>query len=217
MGVPVIGYSQFVFLRLVSIVKRDREHVMDDWIEQTYSDNHKILYRYAEVLVSYHCRAMYSCIDDLVQETFFILYKKRHKLYSHENITGWLIVALRYNFNNRWRKMKRRNEILMEPNMAEQFSGDKKPVEDAIFRNDDEALSIIRVAIKDEDKYQAFIDFHVKHVPIQDLADKYGKSYDAMKMQLYRSRKFCKILLEESGKFTVFFLLLRVTFFDFMT
>lgn len=198
-------------------MKHEREHDIQEWFNQVYADNHKILYRYAEVLIAYYCSAMYSSIDDLVQETFFILYKKRERLHNHENITGWLIVALRYNFNNRWRKLKRRNEILMEPATAEQFSRERNPVEDAIFRNDSEILSIIRAAINDDDKYQAFIDFHINHIPIETLANRYGKTNDAMKMQLYRSRKLCKIILEESGKISMLFFLLRVTFFDFMT
>ena len=198
-------------------MNREREQAVQEWVEQTYADNHRILYRYAEVLITHYCRAMHSCIDDLVQETFFDLYRKRHRLYTHKNIVGWLIVALRYNFCNRYRKIKRRNEVLVEPNRAEQFSNGENLVEEAIFRNDAEIMEIIRTAINDDEKYQAFIDFHMNHVSIQELAERYGKSYDAMKMQLSRSRKLCKIMLENSGKLSVLFFFMRVTFFDFMT
>ena len=198
-------------------MSHEREQTVQQWIEAVYRDNHKILYRYAEVLVARYCRAMASSIDDLVQETFFILYKKRLKLYDHENITGWLIVALRYNFNNRWRKIKRRSEILMEPEKTELFGTGHNPVERAVFSGNAEVLEIIRAAINDDDKYQAFIDFHLNHVPIQQLAEKYGKSYDSMKVQLFRCRKLCKALMEENSGISSLFIFFCVTFFDLMT
>lgn len=193
------------------------EQMLTQWVQDVYLDTHRIVYRYGKLLIGRRCPEMAADLEDLVQETYCILHRKRHKLYTHTNVTGWLIVALRYNFENKRRKKKRNNEILVEPSKSDQYAGAGNPVEDAIFHGDSEALAVLRAAINDEEKFKAFLDFHINHVPIQTLADRYGKSYDAMKMQLCRTRKLCQIILEEKSEILLIIFLIRVTFFDFMT
>jgi len=193
------------------------EQMLKQWVQEVYLDTYKIVYRYGKLLISHRCPAMRADLEDLVQETYCILHRKRHKLYTHTNITGWLIVALRYNFENKRRKRKRNKEILVEPSKSEQYAGAGNPVEDAIFHGDSEALAVMRAAVNDDEKFTAFIDFHINHVPIQTLADRYGKNYNAMKMQLCRTRKLCQIILGEKSDILLIFFLLRVTFSDFWT
>lgn len=133
-------------------------------------------------------------------------------LYKHGNITGWLMVALRFNFKNRqrkWRIWKRRSAEV--DGSADIFSVQPNPVEDALFNEDKGVLDIIRDAIGDEGKFNAFIDYHIHKVPIKTLAEARGISEDAMKMQLHRCRRICRTALEANGISLPFLLLIRVT------
>ena len=60
------------------------------WFDEIYLKYHKEIYRYVYSL-SYDK----NIVDDIVQETFTILYKKQNEVKHYEDIRGWLYTVAR--------------------------------------------------------------------------------------------------------------------------
>lgn len=61
-----------------------------EWYQSVYQNTYEVVYRYGKGLISRHCRDLRPDLEDLVQETYEDMYRKRQLLRDHANITGWL-------------------------------------------------------------------------------------------------------------------------------
>lgn len=189
--------------------------IVDPWFQKVYDDNYPIVYRYAKILIRCHHGILAADLHDLVQETFFILYRKRKKLYTHVNITGWLIITFRYHYANRRRKWIRhnRNRVYMQ-NLEN--APDPKSVEESAFTIDPSMFALLK-DIVGEEKFRAITDFHVHKIPIREIAKTYGKSETAMRVQLYRSRKAIRNYLNAHKEIILLIFIVCVTISNLTT
>ena len=191
---------------------------INEWYQSVYKESYHVVYRSGKALIYRYCRDLLPDLEDLVQETFEDLYRKKRLLRNHANIIGWLIVALRFNFKNRLRKWRRwKMQSAEVDSSADLFSAQTDSIENASVYEEVEALNIIREVIGNEGKYRAFLDYHIHKVPIRVLAEQRGITENAMKMQLYRCRKLCAIALREHGKLTILLVFVCVTLSSFVT
>jgi len=191
----------------------------EEWFTRVYLENYKLLYRFGEILIRRFCKPMLPDLEELVEETYEVLLRKCSEVYSHENISAWLIVTLKYNFSNRRRKIYRRlrSERLVDIATQQNIPDDIDFVEDILRLKDSDVEDLLKQIIRDEDKYRAFVDFQLHHVPIRELAARYGKKEGTMRVQLYRTRLLCKAYFEQNNIIFCILLAIYVTFSNLKT
>lgn len=193
---------------------RFEQHV-DPWFEKVYNENYAVVYRYAKLLVRVHDGILAEETNDLVQETFFILYNKREKLYTHVNITGWLIVALRYHYANRRRKWVRHNRNRVHMQNLEN-APDPRSVEEHAFPTDPKILELFRSILGDK-KYNDLANHYLHKIPIRELALAQGKNPNALRVQMYRSRIALRKYMSEHKDILLLIFIIHVIFSDLTT
>lgn len=200
-------------------MKRPTDQELSDWVAQVYRETHPMLLRFAKVLIKRKCPQMAPELEDLVNDTYFVLLRKCREIFFHENVAGWLVVALKFNFSNRRKKIYRRlkRERLVDLEAQSNIADAHSFFDEVLQTGGPEMLQLLKTIIQDENKYRAFVDFHLNHVSIRDLAERYGKSENAMKVQLHRTRIICRSFIENNNIILMIIFMLRVTFKELWT
>lgn len=133
--------------------------------------------------------------EDLIQETYMLMFKEREELYERDEIVKWLVVTLRNLISNRLRVRQTHfkhhvhdtdsNEIL-DHSIADPYA----VVDQAFDSEDQEKLDKIADHIG-QDKLELLYDYYLDKVPLSVLAERENISPDAMKMRISRLRKKC--------------------------
>lgn len=168
----------------------DREY--REWYCKVYIETFPTVERAGRRLLAHFCYALIPELDDLIQDVYLVMYKKREKLVDHENITGWLIVALKYVILKRMRAWARRRDAV------EKLKFQVEAVSRDLNFDDQEEMNILRAALGEEN-YELLKAYHVDGVPVEELAARVGKSVGAVHTRLSRLRKRCNDILSGSG------------------
>ena len=174
----------------------------EQWFQDIFQRTHPTIERAGSALLARFCPHAASEHGDLVQEAYLALYKKRRQLRSHPNITGWLIVALKYLILKRRRTLIRKHAAYRR--LKIQYARSCKQRLMTNYFENTEAASLLRASLQPED-YALLWARYVEGVSIEDLAQRTEKSKDAVYTQLSRLRKRCLLLLRD-GNFCVLFL-----------
>ena len=168
----------------------DREY--QEWYCKVYIETFPIVERAGRRLLAHFGCALMPELDDLVQDAYLVMYKKREKLVEHENITGWLIVALKYIILKRMRAWARRRDAV------EKLKQQVEAVARDLNFDDQEDMEILRAALGEEN-FELLKAYHVDGVPVEELAARMGKSVGAVHTKLSRLRRRCYEILSGSG------------------
>ena len=162
-------------------------------------------------MIARFCYALDPDLEDMMNEAYIVMYKKREKLVTHPNITGWLIVALKYIILKRMRKWARNRDALRRlKNEVERQHQIRKS--DLDFDNLEEVE--ILIATLGRENFELLHAYHVEGVPIDELARRCGKSVGATYMKLSRLRRRGFDILNSTDIGTMAILWLAINIID---
>ena len=149
------------------------------WFSQIFSQCYEDLVNYARTIVYYK-----DCAEDVVQEAFIIGIQKKVALKESSNPVGWLYLTVQNVARNKNRKLLRLNKLIEEI-----ARGDHKDFGKAEFSF--EPYILFRESYKGllkKDDWNLLIDFYGNGYAYKEMAEKYGKSISACKMQVMRAK-----------------------------
>ena len=144
-----------------------------------------------------------SLADDLVQQVFFIAWKKREELHNHPRVRAWLYKTVRYTFNNFLRKQLYRQKMqamsLDELGAADSFHPQSADVLEALLAGEPSDVMqpfLNKLSTKDQLLYH-----HLYLIPrdIPTLCQDYGISETTLKKRIYRLHQRLLHFMEEEN------------------
>lgn len=78
----------------------------DKWIEELYKQNYERMYAIGLIFVGNNSKQR-QIVEDVIQEVFLTLMRKKQKLKDHPKIEGWLIVTLRLKLGEHIKRMSK--------------------------------------------------------------------------------------------------------------
>lgn len=172
----------------------DREY--QEWYCKVYIETYPIVERAGRRLLAHFCYALMPDLDDLVQDAYLAMYKKREKLITHENITGWLIVALKFIILKRMRTWARRRDAVER--LKQHAEAVARETARGLNFEDQEDVEILRATLGEEN-FELLKAYHMDGVPVEELAARTGRSVGATHTKLSRLRGRCNDILNGSG------------------
>lgn len=172
----------------------------EKWFQDIFLRTHPTVERAGRYLLARFCPHAASEHGDLVQEAYLALYKKRRQLRSHPNITGWLIVALKYLILKRRRTLIREQAAYRLLKTKYDRSLQKHPMTNS-FGNT-ESASLLRASLPPED-FTLLRAHYIEGIPIQELAQRSHESKGAIYTRLSRLRKRCLLLLKDGNLYVL--------------
>ncbi len=162
----------------------------EKWLQDLFIAHHKRLLAIGRLFVGgdpLHAQAA----EDMVQETFLLLWDKREKLSAHPNIGGWLIVTMRAMMLNYLKKQKRHgkhlafslNEEGAEPRVSSTFF---ELPDDALAQK--ENLNTLKTLLGEENA-TLFYNYCVLNKSAGELAKALGLSEGCVRMRVLRLKK----------------------------
>ena len=127
--------------------------------------------------------------EDVTQEVFFTVFNALGSFRGNSTLLVWIYGITRNTVNRRFRRPRPRLESIDAP-------GATDPVSDGV--STDQTVDARRLLVRCEDVIERELTplqrriFHLKHLrcqSIRSIANKLGKSEDAIKANLYRMRK----------------------------
>ncbi|NQZ97356.1 MAG: RNA polymerase sigma factor [Myxococcales bacterium] len=127
--------------------------------------------------------------EDVTQEVFFTVFNALGSFRGNSTLLVWIFGITRNTVNRRFRRPRPRLESIDAPGAAD-------PVSDGV--STDQTVDARRLLVRCEDVIERELTplqrriFHLKHLrcqSIRSIANKLGKSEDAIKANLYRMRK----------------------------
>lgn len=184
------------------------ERQLENWFKQIYTETYPTIERVGRHMIERACIGLSMELEDIIHETYLTLYKKRHTLCNHENITGWLIVAFKFNALRRMRKWARQHDAMERASSVETSvrSGDL-----AASMEDEEAVEIMRAAIGARN-FGILLDYQAGRLSVDQIAQMLDKSVGATYTFLSRLRKRCLLVLQKNGFHTLLLLWIALHF-----
>lgn len=186
----------------------------ESWLKALYEEHYQLLYSVGRLFTGAD-EAPDSQVEDMIQETFLILWRKRGALFTHPNIGGWLVETLRRGLLHRYTKKRRagapRSQSLDAVDMDLVTGGEKVfPLpEDALEIKD--RLETLKTLLGERDA-ALFYRYFALNLTARELAREMNVSEDCLRMRVTRLRK--KVLLNRE-LFLGIMALFAVRFFDF--
>ena len=135
--------------------------------------------------------------EDIVQQTYTMLYDKLERLKTHENINGWLIETLHFNILNYEHRKQRENAHLVtsaeDPEQAlEKVAESGETAEERVVQEESEEILHHKIAMQiGEKSYRLMKAHYADGVSLAELAERSHISLAALKMKMCRWRKKC--------------------------
>lgn len=164
----------------------------------------KIYHQYYRQILIFVCRLIrddIAAVEDVVQETFFEVYKKREELISHPNIEGWLYVTAR-NKVKKW--FRNQSKYCLSSEVMEVLEKVEEQ-EEKIFSEVDFYVTAEQTLNKDD---QILLkSYYGDGFNIAESAKKLGISANACRVRLGRMRKKLKNGLRIGSCFWLFWMI----------
>ena len=160
------------------------------WVKQIYDQNYLLLHN-----VGYDLTAgnplLRQQVDDVMQETFLLLYEKADSLQEHPNISGWLVKTFKNKLRKAWEKQ--RQDAL---HMSYSLDDDKRK-EHPLIWNDSGFQSTLSVKDYDDTlkkllgEENAIIceEYIVHNEPTADVAERHGLTINALWVRINRIKQ----------------------------
>lgn len=170
------------------------------WFDATFRATYLTLERAGRVLLTYLCPAIMGDLHDLMIQAYMACDKKKKKLYHHPNVTGWLIVAFRYETYHRIRSWDRESRLRDELNYQERIRATSDSIKDVLEDKDLEL--VFRSAIGNK-RYELLKAYYLRGLTIDELALMCGTSDHGMEVALSRWRRKCEKALNCPGLLSI--------------
>lgn len=131
-------------------------------------------------------------VEDAVQETFLIAWKKADEIYQSPHIHGWLIVTLRNILRTKRRELKKNGKILtisLDDENSAQFLDQLQTPSNAEADLMEKEYRRVLTDILGEENANLFWNVRVEGLPLKNVAEKAGISVIALKTRISRIRK----------------------------
>lgn len=182
------------------------EHLADlQLLEELMHDNHcafKTLYeRYKHNLYHFIVRLShgdYSLAEDIVQQSFIVIWENRRRLTIEQSFSGYLRVVSRNLFLKE--TSRRVNEQLLITRMYETQSQEENSVDDEVELNLllEEVERIISQLSPARQKVYRLR--HIEHLSQKEIASRLGIAEGTVESHLKQSTKFLKLMLKANHR-----------------
>lgn len=169
----------------------------NDWFDQIYDENYKGLRAGSMQLINYDPRYT-DAIEDEVQETFYLAWKKRNKLRNHPNIRGWLMETMQKRMLAFLRRAKEDKTFLsfswdddskaIERNIADEA----KPFPDVTESYFDKERDGKLVELLGSKSAKLFYHSCILKIPAKEIANRYGMKENTIWVRVSRMKKRLK-------------------------
>lgn len=166
----------------------------EDFFESICNKYYKDVYKYVVFVTGDKDAA-----DDIVQDTFVVVYKNIEKVLKHNNIGGFIFKTAQNIIKNYKKELYKR--ILKEVSIDEgtiNINDKRSEVESYINSeiNEYEYLTEILSSLSD-DKKDLYKWYYVDNIPMKEIAEREGIEYTALRMKYVRLRKEIKEKVRE--------------------
>lgn len=163
----------------------------ESWLKALYDQHYQMLYSVGRMFVG-HDEAQGGAVEDMIQETFLLLWQKRNRLFSHPNIGGWLVETLRKLLLNSLSKTRRR--ALRHGFAIDAMDPSALPLHDQTFplpevALEDSARMEALVNLLGEADAALFVAYYVNGITAKALSKDMNVSEDCVRMRATRLRK----------------------------
>lgn len=184
----------------------------ESWFEDTFRATYLTPERSGRILLTYLCPAIMGDLHDLMIQAYMACDRKKKKLYTHPNVTGWLIVAFRYETYHRIRSWDREKSLLDRLNCQARIRAASSSITDAL--EDRELEQVFRSSIGGK-RYELLRAYYLRGLTISELAVMCGVSERGMESALSRWGRKCETALTCTGLLSVIPLWLYLNFSRF--
>lgn len=166
----------------------------EDFFESICNKYYKDVYKYVVFVTGDK-----DVADDIVQDTFVVVYKNIEKVLKHNNTGGFIFKTAQNIIKNYKKELYKR--ILKEVSIDEgtiNINDKRSEVESYINSeiNEYEYLTEILSSLSD-DKKDLYKWYYVDNVPMKEIAEREGIEYTALRMKYVRLRKEIKEKVRE--------------------
>lgn len=157
-------------------------------VETCYKD----IYKYAVF-----CLKDSDSANDIVQDTFVIVYRNIERLKKHENPAGFIFRTAQNLVNNYKKQLYKRlsREISLDGSDMEIGDGGGSIEREADLNiNEYEYITDILEEL-DEEKQRLYKMYYVDNMPMKEIAERLGIEYTALRMKYVRLRREIKALV----------------------
>lgn len=166
---------------------------------------YKPLCRFVVSLNARYSADLQDDLQDIVQETFLTLWKKRKQLANHENIHGWLYITTKNKYRDRfgrWSTAKQHHSFSFDEEGRFVVAEDDLRVEaqDELQRQKEKIIAIVG-----EEAYALLLQYYDESIDNGDIAKMFGIPRASLRVRIHR------IILSLRKHDFALFLLLVVT------
>lgn len=137
-----------------------------------------------------------SDVDDVLQETNLVLWKKRGEYDSKRSFRPWACRFAYFQVLSHLKKMTRKNDRSFDPEVLEAIAGEAETQVDGFESRTDALQGCLKKLPR---KHQLLLDDRYRgDTAVSAMAEMAGKSADAISMKLFRIRKSLKDCIERS-------------------
>ena len=145
------------------------------FIEELYYANQDKLFRFAYRLVGSEEKA-----EELVQEAFVLAILHEAELLTHPKPDKWLMVTLKYQILNYWRRKESSSELSLD----DFFSLEAEPIKDP--------LETVLPKELTEDERQILIWKFEEQIDYVEMSERLGVTQNACRLRLMRAVRECR-------------------------
>lgn len=157
----------------------------DDLCRKYYKD----IYKYVSFSLKNN-----EVANDIVQDTFIVVYKNIEKVHRHKNIGGYIFKTAQNLIKNYKKEAYKRiiREVNFEDNVAE-IEDYKSRIENSLNAEINEYEYIFDIINSlSEDKQRLYKKYYIEKMSMKDIAKSENGSYTALRMKYVRLRKEIK-------------------------
>lgn len=165
------------------------------FFENLCQKNYNNVYKYLLIVVKNR-----DVANDIVQDTFIVVYKNLKKVYNHNNPDGFVFKTAQNLAKNYKKQLYKQliNEINLD-NMI--LSSSNNTIENAMDSNINEYDYIDEIIDSLSEKNKKLYNmYYVEHKPMKVIADELGIEYTALRMKYVRLRKEIKQKIKDLVK-----------------
>lgn len=166
----------------------------DIFFDELCSKYYKDVYKYLTFVVKDKDAA-----DDIVQDTFIVVYKNIKKVYRHNNKGGYIFKTAQ-NLTKNYKKelYKRLSREISLDNSVIELQDYKTTIESSIDSdiNEYDYITDVLDYISD-DKRKLYKLYYIDHIPMKKIAEMLDIEYTALRMKYVRLRNEIKELIKK--------------------
>ena len=149
--------------------------------EEVYLKNHKRLLAIAKRELQSEAIG-----EELVQDVFLALYKKRDQLRNHENIEGWLTLALSYLIKHELNRYSTKKEVSLDDQIIHTSMEPNLPFE-----------SVLPQGLTEKER-QLLIWYYKDDLSYKLISEHLGISVNTCRVRVFRAVNRCRQLLQNN-------------------